>query len=219
LRSPSSIGLNAFLAAPRRSPVIDQVRPWLDAVATLFVVFDSLGNIPIFYALTAGMSEEERERVFAKSVVVASTLLLLFTLAGTSILDYYGVSFSDFKVAGGLVLLTIALQGMLGRIEAEALRTEEVAIVPMATPLLAGPGSMYTVVYLSRVYGLAPTIFSIAANTFIAYLVLAKSGAILSRIGKNAVLALSRILSLLLAAIAVSMIRSGLAETPLKLGS
>jgi multiple antibiotic resistance protein len=198
--------------------MIEQVRQLLDAVAMLFVVFDSLGNIPIFYALTAGMSEEERERVFAKSVVVASTLLLLFTFAGTSVLDYYGVSFSDFKVAGGIVLLTIALQGMFGRIEAETLRAEEVAIVPMATPLLAGPGSMYTVVYLSRVYGLAPTVFSIAANTLIAYLVLAKSGAILSKIGKNAVLALSRIFSLLLAAIAVSMIRSGLAETLLKLG-
>ncbi|MCC6049495.1 MAG: hypothetical protein LM580_02240 [Thermofilum sp.] len=116
------------------------------------------------------------------------------------------------------MLLTIALQGMFGRIEAETLRAEEVAIVPMATPLLAGPGSMYTVVYLSRVYGLAPTVFSIAANTLIAYLVLAKSGAILSKVGKNAVLALSRIFSLLLAAIAISMIRSGLAETLPKLG-
>lgn len=197
--------------------MIDLAGRWLEAVATLFIVFDSLGNIPIFYALTAGMSEDERRRVFAKSIVVASALLLLFTFAGTSVLDYYGVSFSDFKIAGGIVLLTVALQGMFGRIEAEMLRREEVAIVPMATPLLAGPGSIYTVVYLSKVYDLATTLFSIAVNTLIAYVVLTKSGSILSRIGKNAVLALSRVLSLLLAAVAVSMIRSGFTEALLKL--
>lgn len=193
--------------------MIDRVEQFLYATTTLFVVFDSPGNIPLFYALTSGLTDRERERIFAKSVIVASTLLLLFTFAGTNILDYYGISFADFKIAGGLVLLAIALQGLLGRIEAELLRTEEVAIVPMATPLLAGPGSMYTVVYLSRVYGLPATVFSIAANTLIAYLLLTKSSVILSRIGKNAVLALSRIFSLLLAAMAVSMIRSGVAES------
>ncbi|MEM0346002.1 MAG: MarC family protein, partial [Thermofilaceae archaeon] len=88
----------------------------------------------------------------------------------------------------------------------------QVAVVPMATPLLAGPGSLYTVIYLSRVYGTAPTLASIVLNTLAAYAILRASGLILEKAGKNTVLALSRIFSLLLAVLAVSIIRSGFAE-------
>ncbi|MEM4548468.1 MAG: MarC family protein, partial [Thermofilaceae archaeon] len=183
-----------------------------DSFAMLFIVLDSVGNVPIFYALTSTLSEAERNRIFTKSIVIASIMLLTFALTGGAILDYYGVSMADFRIAGGLVLLLIALFGIFGRIEAETLRSEQVAVVPMATPLLAGPGSLYTVIYLSRVYGTAPTLASIVLNTLAAYAILRASGLILEKAGKNTVLALSRIFSLLLAVLAVSIIRSGFAE-------
>ncbi|MEM0226011.1 MAG: MarC family protein [Thermofilaceae archaeon] len=191
--------------------MIDLKQLW-DSFAMLFIVLDSVGNVPIFYALTSTLSEAERNRIFTKSIVIASIMLLTFALTGGAILDYYGVSMADFRIAGGLVLLLIALFGIFGRIEAETLRSEQVAVVPMATPLLAGPGSLYTVIYLSRVYGTAPTLASIVLNTLAAYAILRASGLILEKAGKNTVLALSRIFSLLLAVLAVSIIRSGFAE-------
>lgn len=191
---------------------VRRVKELWDSFIMLFIVLDSVGNIPIFYSLTGHLSESERRRVFAKSVAVASALLLVFAVFGYGFFEYYGVTFSDFKIAGGVLLLLIALQGMVGRIEAEQLRGEDVAVVPMATPLLAGPGSIYIVMYLRQVYGLGPVLASIALNTLAAYLILSESGLILGKAGRNTVLVLSRVVLLLLAVLAVSMIRSGLAE-------
>ncbi len=178
----------------------------------LFVVLDSIGNIPLFYSITEKMSSEERAKAFTKSIVVASMLLTIFAVAGHNLFSWYGSSFVDFKVAGGLLLLLIALGEILGRIEAEQLRSEEIAVVPMATPLLAGPGSIYTVIYLNSTYGLIPTLVSIALNTGVAYVILSKSSLILRKAGRNTLLALARILAFLLAVFAVTMIRSGIEE-------
>lgn len=194
------------------------VKELWDSFVMLFIVLDSVGNIPIFYSLTSRLSGAERRKVFAKSVVVASALLVGFALAGYEFLEYYGVTFADFKVAGGLLLLLIALQGIVGRIEAEQLRSEDVSIVPMATPLLAGPGSIYVVMYLRLAYGLAPALTSILLNTLAAYVILVGSGKLLEKIGRNTVLVLSRVLLLLLAVIAVSMIRSGVEDFAGRLG-
>lgn len=188
------------------------VRAYWDAFIALFIVFDSIGNIPIFYSLTRGLREEERERIFLKSVAVASSLLLFFTFFGYAFLEYYGVTMSDFKIAGGLLLLLIAVEGIMGRVEAEQIEVEDIAVVPMATPLLAGPGSIYMVMYLNTVYGPLPTIFSIAANTALAFVLLKYSQQILRHAGRNFILVISKVFSLLLAVIAVSMMRSGVEE-------
>lgn len=178
----------------------------------LFIVLDSIGNIPLFYSITEKMSSEERAKAFTKSVIVASILLTVFAVAGHHLFSWYGSSFADFKVAGGLLLLLIAVGEILGRIEAEQLRSEEIAVVPMATPLLAGPGSIYAVIYLNSTHGLLPTLVSIALNTGVAYVILSKSSLILEKAGRNALLALARILAFLLAVFAVTMIRSGIEE-------
>jgi len=181
-----------------------------DSFIMLFVVFDAVGNVPIFYSLTSAMDQKSRREIFTKSVTVAGFLLLFFMFFGPFFLSYYGVTLNDFQVAGGLLLFIIAVKGVLGRVEAEALRSEDIAVVPMATPLLAGPGSIYVVMYLYSVYGLLPTIFSILLNIAIALLILHYSERLLAKLGKNLLLVLSRIMSLLLAVIAVTMIREGL---------
>ncbi|MHB9301748.1 MarC family protein [Thermofilum pendens] len=192
--------------------VVESLKELWDTFLMLFIVVDSIGNIPIFYSLTSGMGREERIKIFEKSVAVASALLVFFAVFGYPFFQYYGVSFTDFKIAGGLLLLIIALQGVFGRVEAEALRSEDLAVVPMATPLLAGPGAIYMVMYLNSVYGLLPTLVSIALNTLASYLILTKSNVLLEKAGKNTILVLSRIFSLLLAVLAVSLIRSGIYE-------
>ncbi len=187
-------------------------KPYWDAFIALFIVFDSVGNIPIFYSLTRNIREEERDKIFLKSVAVASALLIFFMLFGYSFLQYYGVTISDFKIAGGLLLLLIAVEGLLGHVEAEQIQVEDIAIVPMATPLLAGPGSIYMVMYLNTIYGPLPTLTSIAANTLLAYILLKYSKHILRHAGRNSILVISKVFSLLLAVIAVSMMRGGVEE-------
>jgi len=189
-----------------------ELKAYWDAFIALFIVFDSIGNIPIFYSLTRGLREEERERIFLKSVAVAFALLIFFMLFGYAFLEYYGVTMSDFKIAGGLLLLLIAVEGIMGRIEAEQIEVEDIAVVPMATPLLAGPGSIYMVMYLNTVYGPLPTVFSIAANTALAFVLLKYSQQILRHAGRNFILVISKVFSLILAVIAVSMVRGGVEE-------
>jgi len=186
------------------------LKEYWDAFITLFIVFDAIGNIPLFYSLTSHLNSAERNKIFTKSVVIACFLLIFFTLFGFLFLSYYGVTLNDFKVAGGLILFIIAIKGIFGEIEAETLRSEDIAIVPMATPLLAGPGSIYMVIYINKIYGLLPTLFSIISNTFIAFILLKYSEILLSRLGKNLILVLSRIMSFLLAVIAITLLREGI---------
>jgi multiple antibiotic resistance protein len=190
-----------------------------DSFVMLFIVLDSVGNVPIFYSLTSGMRASERKRVFLKSMLIASLLLVFFTLFGYSFLAYYNVSLADFKIAGGVILFVIGVGGIFGKIEAEMLRSEELAVVPMATPLLAGPGSIYMVMYLNNTFGLAPTLLSILLNTVAGYIILANSNILLEKAGKNTVLAVSRIFSLFLAVLAVSFIRSGIEEALRSMGA
>jgi multiple antibiotic resistance protein len=190
-----------------------------DAFIMLFIVLDSIGNIPIFYSLTSGMKSSERNKVFLKSVLVASALLVFFTLFGYPFFAYYNVSVADFKIAGGIILFIIGIEGIFGRIEAEMLRSEDLAIVPMATPLLAGPGSIYMVMYLNNTFGLVPTLVSILLNTIAGYIILANSNVLLGKAGKNTVLVVSRIFSLFLAVLAVSFIRSGIEEALRSMGA
>lgn len=186
------------------------LRELCDSFLMLFIVFDAVGNAPVFYTLTKGYSEEERSRIFAKSVLVAGSLLVFFTFFGWPVLEYYGVALDDFRVAGGILLMILAIEGLLGRVEAMRLESEDVAIVPMATPLLAGPGSIYVVMYLNSTYGPLPTLFSIAANTAVTYVFLKYSGMLLERLGRNVLLVLSRLMAFLLAVVAVAMLREGL---------
>jgi multiple antibiotic resistance protein len=190
-----------------------------DSFVMLFIVLDSVGNVPIFYSLTSGMRASERKRVFLKSMLIASLLLVFFTLFGYAFLAYYNVSLADFKIAGGVILFVIGVGGIFGKIEAEMLRSEELAVVPMATPLLAGPGSIYMVMYLNNTFGLAPTLLSILLNTVAGYIILANSNILLEKAGKNTVLAVSRIFSLFLAVLAVSFIRSGIEEALRSMGA
>jgi len=185
-------------------------RAFWDAFFTLFIVFDAIGNIPIFYSLTTHLKMHEKIKIFTRSIIVAGSLLVFFMFFGKIFLDYYNVTLNDFKIAGGILLLIIAIEGIFGRVEAEMLRGEDIAIVPMATPLLAGPGSIYVVMYLYTKYGVWPTLFSIMLNSLIAFILLKYSGFLLSKLGKNVILVLSRIMSFLLAVIAVMMLREGI---------
>ncbi|MEM0217617.1 MAG: MarC family protein [Candidatus Nezhaarchaeales archaeon] len=192
------------------SITLEVTHQYLTAFIMLFVVFDALGNVPIFYSLTEGLNLKERRKTIQNSVIIAGIILLFFALGGGVLLDFFHIGIDDFRVAGGAILFIIAVEGLLGRVEAMKIKPEHLAVVPLATPLLAGPGSISLVIYLANVgYGLGPTIVSIIANAIIAWIVLTYCDVVSRILGKNGSLVLSRIMALMLAAIAVAMMREG----------
>jgi len=190
--------------------VIIDVYAFLQTTLILFVILDPLGNAPIFYSLTIMLSEKDRRSIIRMSVIIATLILLIFSIGGVLILSFFNITVDDFRIAGGTILFIIAVKGILGRVEAETVEREAVAVVPMATPLLAGPGSITTVIYIAQAYGIHYSIISIIINTAIAYLLLVNGDKLLAILGRNGSIALARIMAMILAAIAVSMVREGI---------
>jgi multiple antibiotic resistance protein len=183
------------------------------AILMLFVVLDAPGNAPLFYFFTRDLDEYRRIATIRKSVLFASTILLIFGLIGDLVLLYFDITVDDFRIAGGIVLFIYAVLGILGYSPAQEARGEEIAVVPLATPLLAGPGAITVVIYLKYSVGLLVTIVSIIVNMLIAWLLLENGGRLLAMFGRSGSMVLSKIFAILLAAYAVAMIREGVVNT------
>src|SRR5256886_6661731 len=124
-------------------------RAFAEAFITLVVIMDPLGSAPIFISLTAGRSPGARRRAALEAAAAAGGVVVVFALFGRLILDYLHVSVESLTIAGGLLLLLVALQMLRGEEIAPA-DTTHIALVPLATPLLAGPGAIAAVMVLTR---------------------------------------------------------------------
>ncbi|WP_309491841.1 MarC family protein [Candidatus Hecatella orcuttiae] len=186
---------------------------FLQGFITLFAIFDPVGNIPIFLSITEGMAEWERRRVVAKSCLVAFGILMVFAYGGIYLFQLLNITLDDFRIVSGLILLIFAVEYVLGRGEKhyKSARPEEVAIFPLATPLLAGPGSI-SVVMLMRSPPFGPlTVFAvIVLNVLLAWLILRPGAYIHKYLGRQGSLVISRIMGLIIGAIAISFIRTGI---------
>lgn len=183
---------------------------YIRAFIMLFVTLDAIGNVPLFHSLTFEFPPKQRKDIITKSICFASIILIVFAFLGEIIFNYFGVTLSDFKIAGGIILFLVAIENILG-IEVTKIRKEgDLVLVPLATPLLAGPAAISTVMYSFRVYGVFATLFSILLNAIVAWLILIESDLLVRRLGENGVNMLSKITSFILAGIAISMIRSGI---------
>lgn len=189
-----------------RMDVMDQL---ITGMLMLFIVLDAPGNAPLFYFFTKDLEPWRRIRTIRKSIVVATIILLFFAFAGDCVLSYFDITVNDFRIAGGIILFIYAVLGLLGHTEAEAVKSEEIAVVPLAMPLLAGPGSITVVIYLKYWAGLPVALISILVNVVIAWVLLENGGRLLELLGRQGSTALSKIFAILLAAYAVTMIREG----------
>jgi len=181
----------------------------LRAILMLFVVLDPPGNAPLFYFFTRSMDPRKRIETIRTSIVVASLILIMFALAGELILRYFGITVNDFRIAGGIILFIYAVMGVLGKSLAEEVRGEDIAVVPLAMPLLAGPGSITVVIYLRYVYGLPVTLMSIGINMVLSWLLLENGEKLLRFLGRRGSIILDKTMSILLAAYSIAMIREG----------
>lgn len=178
----------------------------------LFVAVDAIGVLPIFVSLTEGLQKSERMKVIVQSMVTASGLAVSFILLGKLIFRLLGITLGDFMIAGGAILFCLAITDILHQVKTRRIPGKDLGAVPLGTPLIVGPAVLTTSLVIVSQYGLFPTIISVIINILFAGIVFSLSSILIRFLGEAGTKALSKITSLLLAAIAVMLIRKGLQQ-------
>ena len=180
------------------------------ATIALFIIVDPLGNVPIFIGLTESMDETHRKKTFRTATITGLALLLCFALAGQQILVLFGISLNSFMVAGGLLLLLVAISLLMaGGWREAAASPESVGAVPIGCPLLVGPGAITTTILSLQSVGVVVTILSVLITFGIVWLVLKFINPIYRFLGRTGSLVITRVMALLIAAIAVQYVLQG----------
>jgi multiple antibiotic resistance protein len=183
---------------------------WLCFVP-LFVAVDALGLLPIFMGLTQELPRARIRRIIFESVITAMIVALAFLFIGKGILTLLGITVADFMIAGGALLFVLSLSDLIAaekrRLQADQ---EEVGAVPLGVPLMVGPGVLTTTILLINQYGMIPTVSATIVNIVIAGMVFWMSGSINRILGRAGTRTISKLSSLILAAIGVMMVRKGI---------
>ncbi|MFH1782551.1 MAG: MarC family protein [Candidatus Omnitrophota bacterium] len=180
------------------------------AFIPIFVAVDAIGVLPLFISFTEGLTREERKNIVKQSLVTALMVAFCFIFLGKFIFKVLGIMVEDFMIAGGAILFCIAIIDIINPNKKRRLPSKELGFVPLGTPLIVGPAVLTTSLMIIPSYGIYATLISIVANVLIAGLVFLFSENLIKVFGEAGTKALSKIMSLLLAAIAVMMIRKGL---------
>ena len=182
-----------------------------EVLVTLFVIMDPPGMVPIFVALTGKLPTAQRHRAAWQAVALAGGVIVVFAVAGQQILRYLGIDLPALQGAGGLLLLLVALQLLTGQADDPAKpATSNIALVPLGTPLLAGPGAIVaTMLFVRRAHG-ARDVVAVAVGMVLVlvlvWLVLRFSGFVVRVLRPSGIEVLTRIAGLLVAAIAVQLV-------------
>ncbi len=183
--------------------------PLVQAIVWLLLILDPLGNLPLFMAVTQHQSSPQRRKTFSLATFVAFLLLVVFMLGGMTVLSLFKVTLADLQIAGGLLLLIVAVRiVVVGHWSVG--EVEEASIVPLACPLLAGPGAITAVLVLQATYGLALTTIALVISFAITWVVLMFGEKLFLVLGKTGSALLAQVMGLLLATIAIQFIRSGI---------
>ena len=190
------------------------VHSWLESFVwtfvPLFIVIDALGILPFVISLSENMSTNERRKMIHIASITAVGLGLVFLFFGQFILNVLDISVGSFAIAGGIILLVLSIKYMTTGRMVEAIKEEMVAVVPIGTPLTAGPATITTLLLLAGSFPLYLVSLSYILNILIAWGIFLLGNKIVSFMGKGGLTAVSSIFNMLLAAIAVSMIIRGL---------
>jgi multiple antibiotic resistance protein len=192
---------------------------WSDigsAAVTIFLIMDPLGNVPVFNAILSRLDERRRTRVVARELIIALVILLAFLLAGNRILAFLGITQPSLNIAGGLLLFIISLRMIFpdSRDVSDVAELEEPFVVPLATPLIAGPSTTAVLLLLSSTQPARMVEWAIAL--FLAWLattvLLVVSPLLLSVIGPRGARALERLMGMILVILATQMLLNGVRD-------
>ncbi len=175
----------------------------------LFIVIDTLGNLPIVLSLSEGLTASERHKLIRVANVTAAIVGLIFLFFGQFILRVMGIPVGSFAIAGGVILLILSINYITTNRMVEAAREELMAVVPIGTPLVVGPATITTLLLLATQFPLYMVLLSFALNMVLNWLIFLLGDRIAAVLGKGMLKAISKVFNLLLAAIAVSMIIRG----------
>jgi len=192
---------------------------------TIFALVDPIGALPFFVALTEGFDEADRKIVLDRAVVVLVSVLTVFALVGRFLFDAFGLTLAAFEIAGGILLFIVAYDMLHGEVtrtkltsedRADAIaRRDEISVVPLGIPLLAGPGAISTVMIYEGSAGNDPYIVlavfvGIGITTAATFVILRYGQRIFQYLGKTGIMAMTRVLGLLLAAVGVQFVINGI---------
>ena len=180
------------------------------AFIPLFVTVDPIGILPIFVAWTKDVSKKDKKNIIIQSLLTALTLAVGFIFLGKLIFQFLGITMGDFMVAGGAILFCVAIMDLLQPGKARPVPAQELGAVPIGTPLIVGPAVLTTALMMVDQHGLAATLATMVLNIVVVGIVFLSSQRIIKVVGQSGTRALSKVMALLLAAIAVMMIRKGI---------
>ena len=200
----------------------------VSAFVTFLTIIDPVGLAPVVISLTAHLSDKQRAKIITRAIVISAIIIAFFALVGRIVLDRLGISLYAFNMAGGVLLFLVAVDMLFGRPsgtretkteEEEAMTREDISVFPLAIPMIAGPGTIATTILyvnLATATGNPISILAVAAAIvsalFLAWLVMRSSYWIIHLIGRTGILVLSRILGILLAALALQFVFNGILE-------
>lgn len=176
----------------------------------LFVAVDAIGTLPLFASLTVDLDSDEKKRVIRQSTVTALALALGFVLVGKIVFRLLGITVADFMIAGGAILFCLAIIDILHGEKERRLPGKDLGVVPLGTPLIAGPAVLTTSLMSVSQYGISATIVSVVLNIIVVGLLFRSASLFMRLIGDAGAKALSKVMSLLLGAIAVMLMRRGI---------
>jgi multiple antibiotic resistance protein len=199
------------------------------AIATAFTIIDPIGMVPLSLTITAGAPPELRRRTIDRAVIVAGIVILFMGLVGRAVLGYLGITLPAFSIAGGILLMLISIDMLFARPsrtreteeeQQEAILNENVAVFPLAIPMLAGPGTIATVLLLVNLAHGDPSRLGVVFGAFglallTAWLSMRGADTISRYAGKTGIHVVTRLLGIILSALAVQFILNGLAQSPL----
>lgn len=219
------------------SDVID-INSLITSTIALFVVIDPIGVIPLFVSLTRNISKTEQKTVTSNAIITTGILLLVFAVAGTQILNIFGITISSFMIAGGILLFIVAIELLTrgewtfsiprstkmnkgepaNRLDSTSQDGKsgfqgESGVVPLAFPLLAGPGAITAVIISYQANGLVTSILSIAIVLIVTYMIFRIANSINKVLGQRGSLIVTRVFAVIVAAIAIQYIIQGIGET------
>jgi multiple antibiotic resistance protein len=190
--------------------ILNLINNTLICFIPIMVAMDAPGTLPLYLGMTDALKKHERKVIVRQSILTAFLVTIGFVLVGRWIFDALGILVEDFMIAGGIVLLIIATVDIVRAGEKRIEHNTTLGVVPLGTPIIAGPAVLTTTLVLQGTYGYAPVLISLVANLLIAWLIFAQSGRIIRIVGINGSRAFAKVAALILAAFAVKMVRSGI---------
>lgn len=191
--------------------LMDSLMNLAKATLALFIIVDPFGNIPVFIGLTEKIDVGQRRRVFRSATLTGFVLLVIFALAGQQILTFFGISLYSFMIAGGILLLIIAIKLLIeGEWWNPEGSLESLSAVPIAVPLLVGPGAITATILNLQEFGIVVTLVAVVIVFLIVWVVMRAVEPVNKVLGKSGSQIIARVMALFIAAIAVQYILTGI---------